>query len=73
MSLHCQRNVKGLWSQGYSGQGMVIAIIDTGIVSHRDFRLSDNSTAKIKSDAEKFISQRGYGKYVVLKFRLPIT
>lgn len=58
-------NVKGLWSQGYSGQGMVIAIIDTGIVSHRDFRLSDNSTAKIsKSDAEKFISQRGYGKYV---------
>ncbi|KRK86450.1 S8 family serine peptidase [Lentilactobacillus sunkii] len=58
-------NVKGLWSQGYSGQGMVIAIIDTGIVTHRDFRLSDNSTAKIsKADAESFIAKRGYGKYI---------
>lgn len=35
---------------GYNGEGMVVAIIDTGVdPSHKDFVLTDESKAKIKS------------------------
>lgn len=39
------------WDLGYKGEGMVVAIIDTGIdPSHKDMILSDNSTAVVTPD-----------------------
>ncbi|WP_283679897.1 S8 family serine peptidase [Lentilactobacillus sp. Marseille-Q4993] len=61
-------NVQGLWSQGYNGKGMVVAVIDSGVQSHKDFRLSNDADAKIsKEDAEKAIAKKGYGKYISSK------
>lgn len=58
-------NVPKLWSQGYQGQGMVVAVIDSGVQNNQEFQLSSNATAKIsKSQAQKFIAQKGYGKYI---------
>lgn len=58
-------NVPKLWSQGYKGQGMVIAILDSGIQNNHEFKLSNNATAKIsKTDAQQLIDKLGYGKYV---------
>lgn len=58
-------NVKGLWNEGYQGQGMVVAVIDSGVQAHDDLRLSDDSTAAItKEKAEAAISKLGYGSYV---------
>ncbi|WP_260164257.1 hypothetical protein [Lentilactobacillus buchneri] len=53
-------NVPKLWSQGYQGQGMAVAVIDSGVQNNQEFQLSSNTTAKIsKSQAQKFIAQRG--------------
>lgn len=45
-------NVTDVWNNseyGYKGEGMVVAIIDSGIdASHKDMRLTDESSAKIK-------------------------
>ncbi|GEP24915.1 S8 family serine peptidase [Lentilactobacillus diolivorans] len=61
-------NVTEAWSQGFKGQGMVVADIDTGIQKHPDFRLSNDKTAKISEDmAKKEISNKGYGTYVSSK------
>ncbi|MFD1400109.1 S8 family serine peptidase [Lacticaseibacillus suilingensis] len=51
--------------QNVKGEGMAVAIIDSGMdPTHKDFRLSDDSTAKIsKADAEAKIADFGYGKY----------
>ncbi|WP_137646050.1 S8 family serine peptidase, partial [Lactiplantibacillus plajomi] len=58
-------NVQGLWDEGYEGQGMVVAVIDSGVQPHDDLRLSDPSTAAIsKDDAEAAIAKLGYGTYV---------
>ena len=58
-------NVKGLWDEGYQGQGMVVAVIDSGVQPHADLRLSDDSTASItKEKAEAAIAKLGYGTYV---------
>ncbi len=60
-----QGNVKSLWSEGFRGQGMVVADIDTGIQKHSDFCLSDNQEAKIsQKSANRFIAKKGYGTYV---------
>lgn len=65
-------NVPTLWSQGYQGQGMVIAVIDSGIQNHPDLRLSNNQTAKIsKADAQQLIAQKGMASTLVQKSRLP--
>lgn len=44
-------NAVKTWADtGYNGEGMVVAIIDTGVdPSHQDFKLSDSSKAKIQS------------------------
>ncbi|MDE3316632.1 S8 family serine peptidase [Lacticaseibacillus zeae] len=58
-------NVKGLWDEGYQGQGMVVAVIDSGVQPHADLRLSDDSTATLtKEKAEAAIAKLGYGTYV---------
>lgn len=61
-------NVAGLWSEGYKGQKMVVAVIDTGIQPHQDLRLSDPNDAKIsQADATALIAKKGYGKYINAK------
>ena len=58
-------NVPKLWSQGYKGQGMVVAVLDSGIQNNHEFVLSNNDTARItKTDAKRLIAQKGYGTYV---------
>ncbi|KRL11468.1 Lactocepin [Lentilactobacillus otakiensis DSM 19908 = JCM 15040] len=58
-------SVPGLWAQGYRGQGMVVAVIDSGIQANKEFTLSDTSTAAIsKTQAEQMIAKKGYGKYI---------
>lgn len=58
-------NVEGLWNEGYQGQGMVAAVIDSGVQPHADLRLTDDSTAAISKDAaEAAIAKLGYGTYV---------
>ncbi len=58
-------NVLNAWKDGYKGQGMVIAVIDSGVGPHKDLRLSDPNEAKIsKNDAENTIKKLGYGHYV---------
>ncbi|KZT99271.1 hypothetical protein Nizo2259_0273 [Lactiplantibacillus plantarum] len=58
-------NVEGLWNEGYQGQGMVVAVIDSGVQPHADLRLTDDSTVAISKDAaEAAIAKLGYGTYV---------
>lgn len=58
-------NVEGLWNEGYQGQGMVAAVIDSGVQPHADLRLTDDSTAAISKDAaEAAIAKLGYGTYI---------
>ncbi|GEL15407.1 S8 family serine peptidase [Pediococcus cellicola] len=67
---HVKGNVAAAWEQGYKGQGMVVAVIDSGIDStHQDFRLTDDTTGEItKEEAESKIAQLGYGTYISPKF-----
>ncbi len=58
-------NVQGLWDEGYQGQGMIVAVIDSGVTPHPDLRLSDDSTATLtKTKAGEKIAELGYGTYV---------
>ncbi|MGT2784197.1 S8 family serine peptidase [Streptococcus merionis] len=46
-------NVPKTWENGYKGQGMVVAIIDSGLdVEHDVLKISDMSKAKYKSEDE---------------------
>lgn len=63
-------NVSTVWSNyKYKGEGTVVSVIDTGIdPNHKDFRLSDASTAKLsEKDVNGFISKTGYGRYYTSK------
>ncbi|MFJ7729585.1 S8 family serine peptidase [Neobacillus sp. NPDC097160] len=55
------------WSDsGYKGEGMVVAVIDTGVdPSHRDFKLTDNSSEELSKDGVgKIVSDSGLkGKF----------
>lgn len=52
-----------IWrDRNYKGEGMVVAIIDSGIdVTHKDMRLSDSSTAKIQTVKEGFTIKVPFG------------
>lgn len=61
-------NVSAAWQQGYQGQGMVVAVIDSGIQPHRDLTLSNPAAAKItRATVNRFIAEHGYGRYVSAK------
>lgn len=67
-------SVPGLWAQGYRGQGMVVAVIDSGIQANKEFTLSDTSTAAIsKTQAEQMIAKKKVMvNTLVRKFHLPM-
>jgi len=55
-----------VWNElGLKGEGMVVAIVDTGIdYRHQDMKITDLSKAKLsKSDAEAKIAEVGVGKW----------
>lgn len=61
-------NTTKVWTDlGYKGQGMVVAIIDTGIdYTHKDMRLSDPAAAKLQeTDINNITNQKG--KYFTAK------
>lgn len=61
--------VEQAWKMGYKGQGMVVAVIDSGAdTNHRDFKGTVSGARLSKTDMEKKISQLGYGRYVSPKF-----
>lgn len=60
----CSRlgKTKGAWGKGYKGQGKVVAVIDTGIdPAHQSMRISDVSTAKVKSKEDMLARQKAAG------------
>lgn len=66
---HVKGNVQTAWDNGYKGQGMVVAVIDSGAdTNHKDFSKAPESPAISKEDADKKISELGYGKYASEKF-----
>lgn len=63
-------NARETWNLGYKGEGLVAAIIDTGIDStHKDMKLTDNATAKLnKSDVNGLIASKNLpGKFFTIK------
>jgi Subtilase family./Fn3-like domain (DUF1034)./S-layer homology domain. len=41
-------HVDSMWNLGYKGEGMLVAVLDTGIdYQHQDFKLTDNNTGKL--------------------------
>lgn len=56
------------WKQGYKGEGMVVAVIDSGLdVEHEVLRISDASKAKFKNQEELEAAKKAagidYGKW----------
>lgn len=57
---------ESVWNNcSYKGEGMVIAVIDTGFdYTHKDFQTIDEENVKITKDlADNDIKNLGYGKY----------
>ena len=55
-----------MWEEmGYTGEGTVIAVLDSGVnYSHPDMKLSDGAKIRItESDAKALIQKLGYGTY----------
>ncbi|HEP1422156.1 TPA: CXC chemokine-degrading serine protease SpyCEP [Streptococcus pyogenes] len=60
--VHDWVKTKGAWDKGYKGQGKVVAVIDTGIdPAHQSMRISDVSTAKVKSKEDMLARQKAAG------------
>lgn len=58
-------NVVEAWQEGYHGEGVVVAVIDSAGQDHKDLVLSDPSKAAITQDeAEALIAEKGYGEYI---------
>ncbi|KGR73357.1 S8 family serine peptidase [Streptococcus phocae subsp. salmonis] len=69
MATHDLIKTSGAWDKGYKGQGMVVAIIDTGIdAEHQAMRISDPSQAKFSTkesmEARKKEAGINYGSWV---------
>lgn len=59
------------WNLGYKGQGMVVAVLDSGFdINHKDFKITDaNKTALKKADVELISKINNLpGKYYTDKF-----
>ena len=51
------------WKQGYKGEGMVVAVIDSGLdVNHEVLRITDPSKAKFKNQEEIEAAKKAAGK-----------
>lgn len=66
---HVKGNVQEAWDNGYQGQGMVVAVIDSGAdTDHKDFAQTPTTPAISKEAANQKIAELGYGKYASAKF-----
>ncbi|MDY2992403.1 S8 family serine peptidase [Ligilactobacillus animalis] len=66
---HEKGNVEGAWDQGYRGQGMVVAVIDSGAdTTHKDFQQAPTDPKLSQADAQAKINELGYGSYASEKF-----
>lgn len=66
---HEKGNVAGAWEQGYRGQGMVVAVIDSGAdTTHKDFQQAPTDPKLSQADAKAKINELGYGRYASEKF-----
>ena len=66
---HVKGNVEAAWQQGYQGQGMVVAVIDSGAdTAHKDFQQAPQTPAISSEAAQEKINELGYGSYVSEKF-----
>ena len=66
---HDKGNVTGAWEQGYRGQGMVVAVIDSGAdTTHKDFQQAPTEPKLSQTEAQAKINELGYGSYASEKF-----
>lgn len=66
---HIKGNVQDAWDQGYKGQHIVVAVIDSGVdTSHKDFQKMPEDPKLTQDQMEALIKKLGYGTYVNLKF-----
>lgn len=66
---HEKGNVESAWDQGYRGQGMVVAVIDSGAdTTHKDFQQAPTDPKLSQADAQSKINELGYGSYASEKF-----
>lgn len=66
---HVKGNVQSAWDQGYKGQHIVVAVIDSGVdTSHKDFQTMPEDPKLTLDEMKKAIEKLGYGTYVNSKF-----
>ena len=66
---HIKGNVQDAWDQGYKGQHIVVAVIDSGVdTSHKDFQKMPEDPKLTQDQMEALIKKLGYGTYVNPKF-----
>lgn len=62
---HVKGNVQDAWNQGYSGEHMAVAVIDSGIdVDHKDFQTMPKDPKLTADEMKKKLKELGYGRYV---------
>lgn len=66
------------WKQGYKGEGMVVAVIDSGLdVNHEVLRITDPSKAKFKNQGEIEAAKKAagidYGNGTTTRLSMPMT
>lgn len=66
---HVKGNVQSAWDQGYKGQHIVVAVIDSGVdTDHKDFSTMPEDPKLSADKMKELIDKLGYGQYVNEKF-----
>lgn len=66
---HQKGNVAQAWEKGYTGQGMVVSVLDSGFdTTHKDFSTPPTTPRLTKEQAEEKANTLGYGRYASEKF-----
>lgn len=66
---HVKGDVQSAWNQGYKGEHIVIAVIDSGVdVNHKDFLTMPKDPKLTATQMKRLIKNLGYGRYVNEKF-----
>lgn len=66
---HIKGNVQSAWDQGYKGEHIVVAVIDSGVdVNHKDFLNMPKNPKLTANQMKELIKKLGHGRYVNEKF-----